>query len=301
LPTAAPPTDRSAPATEASAPNAEMIRYWNEQAGPTWVSVQERLDTQIGPLGAESLARAALQQAERVLDVGCGCGATTLAIAEAVGATGRVLAVDISAPMLERARARAAERGLGERIAWQLADAQTASFEPQGADCVFSRFGVMFFDDPVAAFTNLRAALRPGGRLAFVCWQARERNPWMMVPALAAMRHVAFPPPPPADAPGPFAFADAERVRGILDDAGFSEVACSGVETALRVGGGSLDDAVELMVSVGPVGAALREARATDAQRARVIDAVREALESFDTPRGLEAPAAAWIVTARRP
>jgi SAM-dependent methyltransferase len=301
LPTAAPPTDRSAPATEPAAPNAEMSRYWNEQAGPTWVSAQERLDVQIGPLGAEALARASLQAADRVLDVGCGCGATTLSIAEAVGENGRVLAVDISAPMLARARARAAERGLGERIAWRLADAQTAPFEPEGADCVFSRFGVMFFDDPVAAFANLRGALRPGGRLTFVCWQARERNPWMTVPALAAMRHVAFPPPPPADAPGPFAFADVERVRGILDDAGFSEVDCSGLETALRVGGGSLDDAVELMVSVGPVGAALREAKATDTQRARVIEAVREALASFETPRGLEAPAAAWIVTARCP
>ena len=286
---------------DALARNEEMIRYWNEGAGPAWVAMQERLDVQVGPFGALALERAALAPGERVLDVGCGCGATTLDIARAVGERGRVTGIDVSAPMLARARARAAGAGLGERIAWRCEDAQTAALGEGAFDCVYSRFGVMFFSDPPAAFANLRRALRPGGRLVFVCWQARERNPWMTVPALAAMEHVAFPPPPPPDAPGPFAFADRERVRGILEAAGFASIVHEPVERAMQLGGGDVEEALELFLAVGPVGQALREAQAGPELRARVEDAVRRALATFRTPRGVEAPAAAWIVSARNP
>jgi SAM-dependent methyltransferase len=279
--------------------NAEMIRYWNEAAGPPWVAMQERLDVQLAALGTLTRERAGIAAGARVLDVGCGCGGTTLELARVVGADGRVVAVDISEPMLARARARADAAGLGTRIDWRLADAQTARFDEAAFDCVYSRFGVMFFEDPPAAFANLRRALRPQGRLAFVCWQARERNPWMMAPALAAMQHVAFPPPPAPDAPGPFAFADVERVRGILEAAGFADVAHEAIDRPMPLGNGGLDEAVELVLSVGPVGQALREAQAGPEQRERVVAAVREALERFETPRGIEAPAAAWIVTAR--
>ena len=277
--------------------NAEMIRYWNEAAGPPWVAMQERLDMQLAALGTLTRERAGIAAGARVLDVGCGCGGTTLELARVVGDEGRVVAVDISAPMLARARARADAAGVGARIDWQLADAQTARFDGAGFDGVYSRFGVMFFEDPPAAFANLRRALRPGGRLAFVCWQARERNPWMMAPALAAMQHVAFPPPPAPDAPGPFAFADAERVRGILAAAGFADVEHEAIEQPMPLGG--LDEALELVLAVGPVGQALREAKAGPEQRERVVAAVREALTRFESPRGIEAPAAAWIVTAR--
>jgi SAM-dependent methyltransferase len=285
--------------TDAS-PNADMIRYWNEGAGSAWVAMQERLDRQVGPLGAAALERAAVAAGERVLDVGCGCGGTTLEIAGAVGEQGGVVAVDVSEPMLERARQRAAEAGLAARIEWRCEDAQLARFAAGSFDCLYSRFGVMFFADPVAAFANLRRALRPHGRLVFVCWQARERNPWMTVPALAAMQHVAFPPPPPADAPGPFAFADAARVRGLLEAAGFAGVEHEPLERAMQLGGGGTEEALELFLAVGPVGQALREAQAGPDVRARVLDALREAFERFRTPRGVEAPAAAWIVTARR-
>jgi SAM-dependent methyltransferase len=291
---------RAAPKGDA-VPNDEMTRYWNESAGPVWTTHAERLDAQLAALGARARAAARLREGERVIDVGCGCGATTLELADAVGESGRVVAVDISEPMLARASARAAQAGLAERIEFRLDDAQTAAFPGGGADVVFSRFGVMFFADPVAAFANLRAALRPGGRLAFVCWQAREKNPWMMVPAFAAAKHVAFPPPPATDAPGPFAFADRERVSAIVCDAGFRDVAFDAVEAPLRLGGDTLDEALELFLAVGPVGAALREANAGEEQHARVREAVREALAQFQTPRGLEAPSAAWIVTATRP
>lgn len=282
-------------------PNDEMIQYWNEAAGPVWATHEERLDAQLGPIGMRGISRAGLRAGERVLDVGCGCGATTLEIARAAGAEGRVVAVDISRPMLERARSRAASEGLHERIEFRLDDAQTAPLEAGGYDLVFSRFGVMFFADPVAAFSNLRRALRPGGRSTFVCWQSRDRNPWMLAPAMAAAQHIAFPKPPPPDAPGPFAFGDIGRVRGILDRAGFADVETEAVDEPLRIGGDSVDEALELMLAVGPVGAALREANPTEEQRARVVDAVRGVLETFRTPRGLEAMSGWWIVSARNP
>jgi SAM-dependent methyltransferase len=284
-----------------AAPNAEMARYWNECAGPAWVENQERLDAQIAPLGARARQRAAIGAGDRVLDVGCGCGSTTLEIARIVGPDGGVVAVDLSGPMLARARERALAAALDDRIEWRCDDAQTAPLEAAAYDVVFSRFGVMFFADPVAAFANLRRALRPGGRLGFVCWQSRERNPWMLAPALAAARHVAFPPPPLPDAPGPFAFADAERVRRILDAAGLGAVEIEAVDEPMRLAGETLDEAVALCLRIGPVGAALREANADAVQRSRVADAVREALAPFETPRGVEAPAGAWIVHAVRP
>lgn len=288
------------PLPDPTSPNAEMVRYWNEGAGPAWVAMQERLDAQVGPLGAVALARAAVGSGQRVLEVGCGCGGTTLEIAQAVGARGRVVAVDVSAPMLSRARERVAAAGLADRVEWRCEDAQIAPFAEGAFDCVFSRFGVMFFADPPAAFTNLRRALRPGGRLVFVCWQARERNPWMTAPARAAMAHVPFPPPPPPDAPGPFAFADPDRVRGILGAAGLTDVVIEPLELAMRLGGGDVDEALELLLVIGPVGQALREAQAGPEVRARVVDALRGVLEGFRTPRGVEGPAAAWIVQARR-
>lgn len=281
--------------------NADMIRYWNEGAGAAWVAMQERLDVQVGPLGARALARAGVASGERVLDVGCGCGGTTLEIARAVGEAGGVVAVDVSEPMLSRARARAEAAGLGPRIEWRCEDAQTGDFAPGAYDCAYSRFGVMFFSAPEAAFANLLGALRPGGRLSFVCWQGRERNPWMTVPALAAMEHVAFPAPPAPDAPGPFAFADPTRVRAILAAAGFDAIEIEPHEQSMQLGGGGVEDALELLLAVGPVGQALREAQAGPAQRERVIEAVRRALEGFRTPEGVEAPSATWIVSGRRP
>ncbi len=279
--------------------NDEMAQYWNESAGPVWVAQQERMDAQIGPHGARARARAAIRGGERVLDVGCGCGGTTLELAGDVGASGRVVAVDISRPMLERGKQRAIAAGLADRIEWRLDDAQTASFESGAFDLIYSRFGVMFFADSVGAFANLRRALKPGGRLAFVCWQPRDKNPWMMAPALAAAQHIAFPAPPAPDAPGPFAFGDEARVRGILESAGFVDIAHEPVNEPMRLAGDSVEEALELFLEIGPVGAALRAAKPTDEQRSGVIAAVRAVLESFETPRGIEAAAGTWIVTAR--
>jgi len=276
--------------------NAEQMQYWTETAGPKWVRYEALLDRQLGPLGVAVMDRTRIAAGERVVDVGCGCGDTSVTLGRRVGTTGAVLGVDISPVMLERARQRAADQ---PHVRFAHADAQTHPFERGAFDVLFSRFGVMFFSDPPAAFANLRTALRPGGRLAFACWQSLPQNEWIAVPLMAAAQHITLPAPPAPGAPGPFAFADASRVRSILEAAGFSEVELAADERTLFVGGGgSLDDAVDFLLdAVGPASAALREAG--PAARPKVAAAVREALAPHATDAGVRMAAAAWIVTAR--
>jgi SAM-dependent methyltransferase len=284
---------------EPSGANAEQIRYWNETAGPKWVTFQRLLDDQLEPFGRHVMERAAIATGERVIDVGCGCGATTMALARRVGPTGLALGIDISTAMLERARESAREAGLTQ-ARFENADAQTHTFTPGGFDLIYSRFGVMFFADPPAAFANLRSGLPAGGRLAFVCWQALWENPWIFEPLKAAAQHITLPAPPAPDAPGPFAFADPGRVRSILATAGFVDVGIEELRGTLTLGGtAGIDEAVHLLLEgVGPTSAALREA--DPAVRPKVFAAVRDAIASFATPEGVRMGSAAWIVTARR-
>ena len=282
----------------AEGPNAEQITYWNETAGAKWVELNSRIDEQIAPIGRAAIDRARVSAGEHVLDVGCGCGQTSLELAERVGSRGSVTGIDISTVMLARARERAAAFDAAQ-LRFENADAQIAPLEALQADLVFSRFGVMFFADPRAAFANLQRALRPGGRIAFACWQDLARNPWLLTPLMAAAKHVALPEPPAPGAPGPFAFADPKRVRGILADAGFESIELESFERALVVAGGApLEQSVDFIVQVGPLGAVLREADATT--RARARDAVHEALEPFAQGDVVRLDCAAWIVLARR-
>ncbi len=278
-------------------PNADMVEYWNKAAGPKWVTEQARVDRHLAPLSERALARAAAQPGEWVLDVGCGCGTTTLALAQAVGETGHATAVDLSRPMLEHARRRAQEAGLAKRIDWHCGDAQVLDLGAGRHDLVFSRFGVMFFENPEAAFRNLARATRPGGRICFLCWQSREANPWLTVPARAAAALLEFPSPPDPEAPGPFAFGDPERVKRILAAAGYRDVETEAVNEPLLLGNGNLDEATEFALEIGPVAGALHEAGNAPALRARVRETVAAALRGFE---GLRAPAGAWIVTATR-
>ena len=285
-------------APERDGPNAEQIRYWNEEAGPKWIALHDVIDGQIAPLGRLAMDRAAIAPGERVLDVGCGCGGTTVEIARRVGAESRVAGVDISRPMLEEARRRAAAAGAGHAH-FEQADAQVHAFAAASFDVVFSRFGVMFFVDPAAAFANLRRALRPAGRLAFACWQSLQDNPWMLVPLGAALQHLPPPPIPAPDAPGPFSFADPERVRRILAEAGFRDIALEAVHQTLTVGGGgSVDAAADFVLQMGPTARVLQDA--DPALRDAVAASVRTALAPYHTAQdGVRMPSAAWIVTAR--
>jgi SAM-dependent methyltransferase len=279
-----------------ASPNAEQVRYWNEVAGPKWAKHQGRLDDMIGPLGAAAIDRAAPHPGERVLDVGCGCGATALELRDRVGDRGEVLGVDLSEPMLEVARGRTT--GMAG-VRFEKADAQTEPLPSMHFDLVFSRFGVMFFADPIAAFANLRRALRPSGRLAFLCWQPPTRNPWMMVPMMALADVIPLPPPPPPEAPGPFSLGDPARIEGILGEAGFRDVAIDAVEQPIWLGGrgGSLDDVVDFALQLGPALNALADASAD--QKARAAIRIRDALSPYAVGEDVQMHAATWVVTAR--
>lgn len=276
--------------------NSDQIAYWNESSGPKWVMAQEVVDALVSPAGKLALERADVRAGERALDVGCGCGQTTLALGEAVGPQGHVLGIDVSRPMLERARERAAEAGM-EQVELREADAQSATFD-QRFDLLFSRFGVMFFADPSAAFANLRKAMAPGGRLAFVCWQALERNEWMSVPLRAFAEHLPLPPPGDPNAPGPFAFADPDRVRQVLGDAGWSNVGLEGHVVELAIApGSSLETAVGFILNIGPTARALQDV-APDV-RERVAESIARAVEPFMTPTGVVMKGNVWVVSAR--
>jgi SAM-dependent methyltransferase len=279
-------------------PNAEQIKYWNEVRGQTWVDAHIMIDAQIQPLGAQAMDRAALQPGERVLDVGCGCGPTTLELARRVGPSGKVLGIDLSSVMLEHARRQPRPPGAGE-VRFEEADAQTATLPAASFDVLFSRFGVMFFADPRAAFGNLAKAIRPGGRLVFVCWRTFPENPWMAVPMMAALQHIPPPPIPRPEDPGPFSFASQDRVRGILEGAGFGGVGFEPLDQDLLVGGGQgVDTAVDFMLKMGPAAAALREVGPE--KTAEVVEAIREAIRPYEGPDGVKMAGAAWVVTARR-
>jgi SAM-dependent methyltransferase len=214
-----------------SSANAEQARYWTEDGGPNWVRDEAMYDLMLTPFNLALLDALDPQPGERVLDVGCGFGSTALA-ASARGAN--VHGVDISLPMIERARERAAEAGANATFA--VADAQE---DPLGGpyDAVTSRFGVMFFADPVRAFRNFANATRPAGRLAFVCWQPLERNPWMLAGPAVLRSLMDDPPPPPPPGAGPFAFGDTAFVDRVLGEAGWTERGIAPIETNARMGG----------------------------------------------------------------
>ena len=277
--------------SEPNAPNSAQAEYWNTGAGPTWAALQKPLDRQLAPLGRAAMAALDPRPGEHILDVGCGAGETVFELARRVMPGGEVTGVDISATLLDVARRR---REGAPGVHFIEADAQTYAFEPAGFDGVFSRFGVMFFADPVAAFANLRRALKAGGRLAFICWRRPDENPILTLPMQAALAHLPPPEPPDPSAPGPFAFADADRVRGILTDAGFADIALNPHDE--KIGGGDIDASLELALKVGPLGRMLRE---NPDRTDTVIEAVRAALAPHIGPNGLELDSATWIVTAR--
>ena len=279
-------------------PNEQMAAYWSEQAGPEWVANEDVFDHMLEPFGRAVLDALALTAGESVLDVGCGFGTTAREAAALVGPSGRVVGIDVSPPMIDLARARAAELGAGN-VSFVVADAQVHRFD-RPVDTIVSRFGVMFFDDPVAAFAHLHSVVRPGGRLAFVCWQEQDRNPWISAPARAWQRHLpeTFTPPPP-EAPGPFAFASRERVERILSAAGWTDVSVGALETEARMGAGrGIEGAVQQVMATS-TGRMLR-----DSLSAEVMDQAMADLRSLLTEHLRDGevvfPAAAWVATARR-
>src|SRR5215831_9712607 len=210
--------------------NADQIAYWNGSNGQRWTDRQAEQDILLAPVSRALIDRAAARPGDRIIDVGCGCGSTSITFAERVAPNGFVLGVDISGPMLSRAR-QLARKGLP--VDFVQADATVYPFDPESFDLVVSRFGVMFFAEPAISFTNLRRALRPSGRLAFACWREPSENPWMMAPLQAVYQHVPKLPTVGPEDPGPFAFASKERVRHILGAAGYKDIAMERIALSL--------------------------------------------------------------------
>lgn len=282
-------------APDTGGPNHAQIQYWNEVAGPKWRARHEILDRQLRVAGIAGMDAVGVSAGERVLDIGCGCGDTSLELARRVGPEGAVLGIDVSGPMLEAARDRAKSV---PHLKFVQEDAQTSNLGEGAFDVAYSRFGIMFFADPERAFANLLRALRPAGRLGFVCWQAVQLNPFMYEPVAAAATVMPLPPRPPPDAPGPFALADPERSTRILEQAGFQSVTVDDWQGKIEVG--ELSTALDFFCEVGPLSAALREADAGPELREKVLRAVRETLSGYETPDGIRMPVALWLVTARK-
>lgn len=273
----------------------DQKEYWNGPAAQRWVAEQEALDAMLRPYSREGIEALALAPGHAVLDVGCGCGATSLALADSVGKDGTVIGLDVSAPMLEQAKRRGHGRA---NLAFHLGDAATFALEPGRFDRLFSRFGVMFFEDPTAAFANLRRALRNGARLSFVCWQPLVSNAWAKLPLDAVANVLGRPDPAPADAPGPFAFGDADRVKRILGAAGLSDVEVRSFETENTFGRGSDREVAAELARLGPVARIL--AGKDEGAHRLAIEAIEPLLAGRRNASGEVAfPAAAWVVTAR--
>jgi SAM-dependent methyltransferase len=274
-------------------PNARLYGEWNNATGRRWLERHEAVDRQIAPFGRRAMDRANILPGQRILDVGCGCGETTLELARRAGDSGFVMGVDISHLLLKTARQLAQASGL-TNVQFEQADAQTFQFIPESSDLVFSRFGIMFFDDPEVAFGNLRSALRSGGLLTFVCWPAPRDNQFMMIPLAAAARHITLPEPGDPQAPGPFAFADPERVRRILSRSGFSEIQTDRVIE--KVGGGTLDETASMLLQLGPLNSILDSI--DERTRSAILADIRSALTDFESSGHVLLDAAAWLVTA---
>ncbi len=278
--------------TQINSTDSEMARYWNEGGGRRWVANIERVERMLKPLAERLLAHAAPRAGQAVLDVGCGGGLTSKAFAEAVGASGQVIGVDVSTQILDVARQRFVTT---PNLRFEEGDAGSMPLTSAHFDHITSRFGVMFFPDPVGAFAHLRPALKPAGRLSFICWRDLKLNPWMAVPVRAAFEILPRLAPLAPNAPGPFAFADEAYLRGVLEQAGLQAIEIAAHEALLDLG--SLTDAIEQMTRMGPAAQAFDDA--DEATREKVLRALEQAFAPALSAGTVQLPSATWLVSAR--
>jgi SAM-dependent methyltransferase len=283
--------------SESNIANTAQHEYWNTVGGPRWVGLGGLVERRNLAFNDLMLERSAVAPGESVLEIGCGTGATAVPLAEAVGPRGRVVGVDISEPMLAGARQRLAESRLGN-ISLVQADAQVHRLEAGRFDLIVSRFGVMFFADPVAAFSNLLPAARPGGRLCFVCWGPIEENRHWMIPYEVALRHLGPPAPTPPHAPGPLAFSDRDYVRSILERAGFAEVVID--RETPDISGSTPEEEAEYACVMGPPARLIEEKKPDQAVRGTIRQEMAEAFAAYARGGPMLLPSTVFLVTARR-
>lgn len=272
----------------------DPIQYWNEEAGPKWVALHTQLDRLMDPLGRKVMELAQLRPGEHVLDVGCGCGSTSLQLLPRVKPSGSVTGLDVSAPMLEHARSQTSS--LKEGPQWVLADAATYQF-PTPFDVIYSRLGVMFFAQPAAAFSHLHKQLRKGGRMAFICWQPLPLNPLFCLGLEAASPFVTLPEPSSPEVPGPFSLSPAGKAERLLHQAGFEDIEVTSWES--HIGLGETEETAEFLLKMGPVAALVKE------QEPATVDRIRnhlcQKLKQLPTDEQgcVQLATATWLVKAR--
>ena len=273
--------------------------FWNGDPGLNWVRFQPVLDAHHRLITERLLEACAPRPGEIVLDIGCGAGGSTLELARLVAPSGRVDGLDFSRPLLELAERRRRDAGIANAT-FAHGEAQGHAFPPGRYDLAASRFGVMFFSDPVAAFRNIAGSLRPGGRLVFVAWAGPEVNPWFTVPVRVATARLGPIETAPPEAPGPMAFRDADRVLGLLEAAGLVAPSAVPYDTHLHHPGG-LDSVLDMLGTIGSLPRILRDRPSTPADRAAILEGIRAAFSDYDGPDGLHIPARVTIFAARAP
>ena len=272
----------------------EQAKLWNGPAGRAWVETQDMLDRILMPFEVQLMEAVPAGEAAHVLDVGCGAVSTTLSVARRLGDSGQATGVDISEPLITAARARANETG--DQVEFICDDAQRYPFAAGSFDLIISRFGVMFFDDSVAAFRNLRRATRPGGELWFVAWRGPEENPFMVAAERAAAPHLPELPPRNPDAPGQFGFANRDRVFQILEKSGWIDIDIGKLDLECALPECELN---RYLGSLGPLGLLLQSA--DEGTRKRMVELVRPAFNSYLAGGEVRFNAACWMVGARAP
>jgi SAM-dependent methyltransferase len=274
--------------------NADMLAFWNGKGGHTWVARQEHTDITLTPVTDALLTFAAPRAGERVVDIGCGCGAPTLEFARAVGPSGRVVGLDISGPMLAEAERRASAAGIAN-VDWLQLDPATAALEEY--DLLTSAFGVTFFGDRVAAFTNMRHGAAPYARMALVCWRTLAENPWMSVPMTAVAQHLPPRPKPVPNAPGMLAFADPEHVTEVFTAAGWAPPSFEKLDMDLDIAAGrGLEEAVVQSTEIGAVNSWLRNQPAEVVSSA--VASLRETLAPYADGASVRLPGAMWLISS---
>ena len=275
--------------------NLGETEYW--RSAQQWVDHQDVLDALLQPVLDRLLSQAAIEPGHCVLDIGCGTGASTMAAAERVSRNGHVLGVDVSAIMLELAQSRVAATAL-ENVAFLEGDAQICDLGHHKFDVVMSRFGVMFFGDPVAAFANIARAAKPGAQLVFLAWSGLAENPWFDLPRQAAIEVLGAPPPADPRAPGPMAFADEGYVAAILSDAGWQDIVIDRTQLDLTPKG-TVSDVASFATHLGPASRIIKDLQGTDTDAREIEGMVAKSLAPYDTASGVRVPAVLNLVQAR--
>lgn len=279
--------------------NVDQAEFWSSATGAQWVELQDRIDTLLSGVLDRLLIKADVTSGQSVLDIGCGTGASVLALCERVGPDGAVEGLDIAAQMLESARQRAQQAG-HRNARFTLSDAQVHPFEPRAYDQVVSRFGVMFFEDTIAALSNIARAVKPGGRMTFACWGSMADNPWFEAPRTAAIAELGAVLPADPYAPGPMAFHDRDHVLGMFRKAGMTEVQAEAVELPLYPHG-DVATAAETASSIGPASRIIREKGGTPADAQAIAKRVAVEFEKYATPQGVQVPARLNFYSAKVP